>query len=326
MPSVLTDHHQQIDDLIRQHPDVSWMRNELLAPKTYFKIGGPADVYAEIGERQMLLKVVSYCQSHQIPLTFLGGGSNVIISDQGIRGVVLRWVGDSVQKIEDEQGTPVLYAEAGVKTALLVSQSVSQGFAGLEYFLGVPGTLGGAIYNNAHYMQDLIGEHVLAVEVIGKDSRLEWISQQACDFAYEKSRFQKTGELIVSVKFSLSPGNESESKAKIAEATRYRALTQPLGIPSSGCIFQNVPNTPQLSKRFPDFADKEFVPGGYIIDQAGLKGLREGDIEVSEKHAAWLINRGSGSAKQVKRIIQKIKETVSKKYGVTLKEEVFFLK
>ncbi|MFZ1721197.1 MAG: UDP-N-acetylmuramate dehydrogenase [Microgenomates group bacterium] len=326
MQSVLPELQEKIEALIVHNPNITWKRNELLGPKSYFKIGGAADVFAEISLRDQLLAAVTFCHLHQIPITYLGGASNVVIDDAGVRGVVIKWTGEDAGVVENGKKSKLFFAEAGIKTATLVSKSVTLGFTGLEYFLGVPGTLGGAIYNNAHYMQDLIGEHVESVEVLGASNTFEWISKDNCAFAYEKSRFQSSKEVIVSVRFSLKSGEEALSKSKIADATRYRASTQPLGIPSSGCIFQNVPNTPELQSKFPKFADKKFVPAGFIIDRAGLKGLRVGDIEVSEKHAAWLINKGTGTADQVSKIIQKIKESVQEKYGVSLTEEVFYLR
>jgi UDP-N-acetylmuramate dehydrogenase len=190
----------------------------------------------------------------------------------------------------------------------------------------VPGTLGGAVYNNAHYLSDLISEHINRVLVIDRQGQEKWLSKAECDFKYDYSRFQKTKEIILAAEFSLSLGNPQESQARIREATLYRAQTQPLGMPSSGCIFQNVPNDPNLQKLFPQFAERSHVPGGFLIDQAGLKGERVGDVEVSQKHAAFFVNHGTGTSEQVEELVTKVKQRVKAKYGVELHEEVFYLR
>lgn len=307
--------------LSENFPEEAFEFNKILSPLTYFKIGGPAEIFLEITTINQFKKILEFVDRCHIKLTILGGSSNVIISDSGIPGLVVTIKANSVAKNSDAN----VEAEAGIKTALLVSQTIQMGYTGLEYFLGVPGTLGGAVFNNAHYLNQLIDEHISEVLVIDHAGKETWLDHTQCDFRYEHSRFQKTKEIIWKVKFSLKPGSVDESRAMIKEATEYRAKTQPLGIPSSGCIFQNVPNTDELKKLFPNFSDEKFVPGGFIIDQAGLKGLSNGDIEVSEKHAAWMINKGHGTSSQVKSLISEVKERVKDKFGINLEEEVFFL-
>lgn len=291
-----------------------------LAPLTYFKIGGPAEVYIELSQRQDIISLVSFCYQEHIPLTLLSGASNVIVADEGIAGVVLRMTNDQV--VVD--GTTVT-AGAGIKTALLVRATVDNKLTGLEYFLGVPGHLGGAVYNNAHYLHHLIGDHITRVEIIDSTGNPRWLSHDECDFGYDHSRFHRTKELILTVEFSLQPGTTEASNDLIRQATLYRAQTQPLGEPSSGCIFQNAPMTPDLAERFPEYKDRTHIGGGFLIDQAGLKGAREGGIEVSHKHAAFFVNKGEGTAAEVKKLVARVQETVKEKFGVTLKPEVFFL-
>lgn len=174
-------------------------------------------------------------------------------------------------------------------------------------------------------MEHLISEYIHEVEAIDAKGTVIRYPIEACQFAYEKSRFQKSNEVILRVMFQLPKGSKIKSNELIAEAIRYRAATQPLGIPSSGCIFQNHPNSDRLRKLFPKFANAMFVPAGYIIDQAGLKGLQYGGVKVSDKHAAWLLNENGGSAKDVRTIIKIIKETVQKKYDILLHEEIFYV-
>lgn len=312
--------------LQRRFPEWEWHFSYPLGPVTYFKIGGPAEAYIELQDSHSIQELVAFCHQEKIRLTVLGGASNVIVADEGVSGVVLHLTNAQTQKGETLPNGRVLFtAGAGTKMAALVSQAVAQGLAGLEYFLGVPGTLGGAIYNNSHYLTHLIGEYVHRVQVINQNQELVWLSQEECQFAYDRSRFQTTKEVIIQVEFALPTGDKAASMALIKEATEYRAQTQPLNLPSSGCIFQNVPNTPQLQERFPQFADKPRVSGGFLIDQAGLKGEKEGTVEVSHKHAAFIVNHGGGTARDVKNLINRVKASVNEKFGVELHEEVFYL-
>lgn len=311
--------------LTNAFPNETFIAEYLLAPRTYAKIGGPAEVFFSTNNKQTLTQVVAFCHQTAIPVTILGGGSNVIVADQGIQGLVCSFTGAAVTTQETTSEHTIIHVESGCKTALLVSQTVALGLTGLEYFLGVPGTVGGAVYNNAHYLNDLIGEHIVQVEIISSTGELTWITQEECAFAYDYSRFHQTKEYIVTVAFALKPGELVDSRAKIRQATQYRAQTQPLGIPSSGCMFKNTPNTEKLKQLFPQFADKPFVPTGFLIDQAGLKGTRVGGIEVSQKHAAWLINTDKGSAQDIKELVAKIKTTIQAAYGVELQEEIVYL-
>ena len=307
-------------------PNVSAQFNYPLAPITYFKIGGPAEIFVEADSKELIQSIQEFCASESVPFTLLGGASNVIVADKGLLGVVLKI---NMSRVIDTGATSddlhLVHAEAGVRTALLVSQTVQMGYTGLEYFLGVPGTLGGAVYNNAHYLQDLIGQHIRRVEILDETCQFRWLAQEECEFGYDSSRFHHTRETIVTVEFALSQGDPQVSKDLIRKATQYRAQTQPLGIASSGCIFQNTPNTPDLKTRFPEMSDRAFVPGGFLIDQAGLKGTKIGGVEVSSKHAAWMINNGTGTAQDVKELIKLVKQTVYEKFGVELQEEVFYL-
>lgn len=301
--------------------------DEPLAPLTYFKIGGPAEVLITASSVEQVQTIVKCCQTHEISLTILGGASNVIIADEGLPGIILRLQLDEVSDTGEiiANDLHLVQAGAGTKMALLVSHTVALGYTGLEYFLGIPGTLGGAVYNNGHYLSGLIGEHIHRVQVVTPNGELRWVNHQDCQFAYEQSRFQTSREVIVLVEFALQRGDKEVSQTKIREATQYRAQTQPLGIPSSGCVFQNVPNNPSLQTRFPEMRDQQFVPGGFLIDQADLKGTRIGGVEVSTKHAAWFINTGQGTARDVQALIALVKKTVKDKFGVELHEEVFYL-
>ena len=313
------------EKLRRAFPSLGFKSNFSMSKITYFKVGGPAEVFVEVDKERDLIELVKFCRRESLPLTILGGASNVIVADEGVRGLVLRYTNDSVEVLKKEGEFTFVEASSGMKMSLLVSKVVELGLTGLEYFLGVPGLLGGAVYNNAHYLSDLIGEHIESVKVLDKDGQVLWLSHEECDFAYDNSRFQDSGEIILKVRFKLKSGNKEVSQNLIKKATQYRAKTQPLGMPSSGCIFQNVPNNSYLKELFSQFSDKDFVPGGFLIDQAGLKGEKEGDVEVSEKHAAFFVNNGDGTSHDLRKLISKVKRRVKEKFGVELEEEVFHL-
>lgn len=301
--------------------------DHVLAPHTYFKIGGAAAVFIQPTSQDELIELVRFCQKENLSVRILGGASNVIVQDEPIEQVIIQPQHHQFTITDQLTATDktVVAVESGLRTALLVKKTVDAGLQGLEYFLGVPGTIGGAVYNNAHYLQDLIGDHVYQVKILDQKGQIVWLSHAECQFAYDQSRFHHTHEVILEIRFALAAGNQNDSLLKIKQATQYRATTQPLGLPSSGCIFRNVPNNENLSQLFPQYADKKFVPAGFLIDQAGLKGKSEGDIEVSHKHAAFMINKGHGTAQQVKQLITQVQHTVKTKFGVKLEEEVFYV-
>jgi UDP-N-acetylmuramate dehydrogenase len=315
----------QIQKIITEKfADLQPMHDFVLAPLTYMKIGGPAEVFLELKTRASIVDVVQFCTSQKIPMTVFGGASNVIIDDAGLKGVVLCIANDEYEiSAEDAH---VVRAGAGMKTAIFVRKTIDDGLQGLEYFLGVPGKLGGAIYNNAHYMSNLIGEYVTRVEVIQENGKIVWLEKEACHFAYDYSLFHENRDILLSVEFRLTDGEKNLSLQLIKEATEYRAQTQPLGEPSSGCYFRNSPNTPELQKLLPQFAEKKEVPSSYLIDHAGLKGTKVGGVSVSKKHAAFFVNDGKGSSEDVKELAEVVKQRVFAEYGVQLREEVFFLK
>jgi UDP-N-acetylmuramate dehydrogenase len=296
-----------------------------LAPLTYFKIGGAAEVFLDITQKEDAVKLLDFCTQQQLKVTLLAGASNVIVADEGIPGVVIRLSNENYETLPPEGEKRKVRLGAGFKTALAVRKTMDEGLAGLEYFLGVPGRLGGAVYNNAHYLSHLVGEFISAVEVWSHSKGVQWLPHDQCEFGYDSSRFQTSGEVILSIEFILPPGTKEESLRLIREATEYRAKTQPLGEPSSGCYFQNTPNTPELQQQFPQFAAKRELPAGFLIDQAGLKGEKVGGISVSHKHASFLVNDGTGNSHQVLELAEKIRTKVHQLYKVELKEEVFFL-
>jgi UDP-N-acetylmuramate dehydrogenase len=298
-----------------------------LSERSYFKIGGRAEVFYSVTDERILQQLTTFCAAEQIRCTILGGGSNVIIADAGLEGLVLHIDLQGLDFLAEDEQHLRLRVAAGVKTAVLVAKAASRGGAGLEGFIGVPGTVGGAIYNNAHYLNDLIADHIESVHAFdSRSSQVVELSKAECNFAYEHSNFQEQKHLVIlSAVFDLPKGDPITIKERIRESKERRERKQPLNMPSCGCVFQNPPNTEQLKQLFPQFVDFEFIPAGFLIQEAGLKGTRVGGIEVSDKHAAFFVNTGAGKASDVKELVSLVKARVKERFGVELKEEVFYL-
>lgn len=307
--------------------DIEYLFDFPLAEKSYFKIGGKAEIYYEAKTSEDAEEVLAFAFEKNIPVTPLGGASNVLISEDGIPGLVIHLAFTNFSILEEDSEKARIRAEVGMKTNQLVARVAQFSLTGLEGFIGVPGTLGGAIYNNAHYLNFLISDYIESVEVFNAKTKEKKIfTKEDCQFAYEKSIFQSHKELFIfSAIFDLKKADKNLIREQMREAQERRQRTQPLDIPSSGCFFQNPQNTTELQKLFPQFAQAKFIPAGFLIDQAGLKGLRQGDIQISPKHASFLVNLGEGKEADVKILVKKIKKTVQEKFGVDLEEEVFYL-
>lgn len=327
------------DQLHERFPELSWQQEVPLAPFTYMKIGGPAEVLWEAKVLEEFVQVVAFCRANDLPLTILGGASNVLIADEGLRGLTILNRCADITLFDDRSEFPVealpvlervvfsdsiraVMAEAGTKTAALVGATTARELTGLEPFLGVPGTIGGAIYNNSHYTEELIGQYIVAVEVLDELGDRHWLSQEECHFAYDFSRFHDSQEVILRAIFQLQPGSKDLIQEKLKITTVKRATTQPLGTANSGCMFQNAPLTPEQSTHF---GGKERLPAGWLIDQTGLKGLRVGKAVVSEMHANFIINEGGASSDEIEELIGQVQQKVKEKFGIELQREVFFL-
>ncbi len=300
--------------LSQEFPQLSFLKNEPLSRHTYFKIGGPAEVFTIVKQKQDLQDLVSFCRKQHIPLMILGGASNVLVSDNTIPGLVIKNMTSDIAIHSQSDQKAEVTADSGVITNMLVRKTIDEGLEGLEYFLGVPGTIGGAVYNNSHFMTQLIGDHVKEVTVVDMVGDVKTYTQQELHFAYDYSILHETKDIILSITFQLQQGDKNTLEERAKHATHKRASTQPLGIPSSGCMFQNAV-----------FPDGKRVSAGYLIDQAGLKGMRVGDAMVSDKHANFIVNLGSATAADVDELARKVQKTIKEKFGVELKREVFSL-
>jgi UDP-N-acetylmuramate dehydrogenase len=286
-----------------------------LAPLTTFKVGGPADWLIDAAGADDVRRALVMARRLGLPVTLLGGGSNVLVADAGIRGIVVRVHGGNVQQV----APGLVRADAGVTINGLVRWTINHGLAGLEAWAGTPGTVGGAVHGNAHFQGRNIGELIERVIVAGADGAIHELRTAEMDFGYDTSRLQRTGEKALSADFRVGAGDPAALRAVARASLAYRKRTQPLETPSAGCIFQN-PNP--ATDRLPDGVP---ASAGALVDRAGLKGAREGRAQVSTTHANFIVNQGGASARDIRRLIERCKQAVRERFGVELREEIVYL-
>jgi UDP-N-acetylmuramate dehydrogenase len=285
-----------------------------LASLTTFKVGGAADWLVTAATADEIRRVVCAAADAGIAVSVLGGGSNVLVADAGVRGIVLRIHGGSVREVDNRH----VRADAGVTINGLVRWTIGRGLAGLEAWAGTPGTVGGAVRGNAHFRGRLIGELIERVELIAPSGLLATLSGTGMEFGYDDSRVQRTGEVVVSADFQVVHGEASALRAIARESLAYRKRTQPLETPSAGCIFQNPdPRRDPIPEGVPASA-------GALVDRAGLKGAREGGAAVSPTHANFIVNSGGATAADIRRLIERCREAVREQFGVALRDEVVY--
>jgi UDP-N-acetylmuramate dehydrogenase len=291
------------------------LRDAPLAPYTTFKVGGPADWLVHARNAAEIRAVVTAARDADAAVTVLGGGSNVLIADAGIRGVVIRVHGGDLTSVSDE----TIRADAGLTINGLVRWTINRGIAGLEAWAGTPGTVGGAIHGNAHFKGRMIGELVESVEVATREGELRRLDVRDMEFGYDRSRLQRTHEIVVTADFRVGRGDITALRTVARESLAYRKRTQPLESASAGCIFQNP--DPALD-RVPDG-----IPwsAGALVDRAGLKGSREGRARVSPTHGNFIVNEGHASATEIRELIERCRCAVQEAFGVALRDEIVYL-
>jgi UDP-N-acetylmuramate dehydrogenase len=298
-------------------------RHALLAPLTTFKVGGAADWLVQAQNASDVRHACAVALAYEVPVRVLGGGSNVLVADGGVRGIVVWMHGGEARLIDSDR----VRADAGMTINGLVRWTVSRGYAGLEAWAGTPGTVGGAIFGNAHFEGCNIGDLVDAVELLetvagtfaGKVPATVRVPAADLQFGYDSSRLQRTGEIVISADFLVQRGDPAALRAIARKSLAFRKRTQPLEFPSAGCIFQN-----------PDPRRDDLPPGippsaGALIDRAGLKGAREGGARVSPAHANFIVNEGGATAADVRTLIERCRDTVRRRFGVELRDEIVLL-
>lgn len=279
-------------------------KNEPLSRHSSFKVGGPADWFYELKKLEELPRLIKKARAQKIPYFVLGSGSNVLFSDEGFRGLVIK-----ITAAQIEVKGNFLKAEAGAKMAEVIKKMGGFNLGGLEEFAGLPGTIGGAVAGNAGCFGKEIGSLVKKARIFRPEKPAAApfeVDQSYFDFGYRTSRLKKTGEILLEVTFELTRGSQKESQKKFQEFLKKRREKQPAGL-SAGSFFKNPPG--------PHSA-------GYLIEQAGGKGLRIGDAQVSEKHTNFILNKGKATARDILTLAAKVKEKVNQKFGIELEEEV----
>ncbi len=292
-------------------------REEPLAGHTTFRIGGNADWLVDARKQEDLTGLLAVARQFGLPVTMLGGGSNVLVADDGVRGIVVRARYAAISEV----APGVVRASAGVSINGLVRWTIHRGLAGLEAWAGTPGTVGGAIHGNAHFRNQPIGNLVTHIGLIPRNGAsapdgIVRTPRDAMEFGYDRSRVQRTGELVAWAEFAVSPAPPERLREAARESLRFRKRTQPLAQPSAGCIFQNPDATAG------DLPDHLPTTAGALIDGAGLKGCAIGRARVSDTHANFIVTRAGAKARDVRDLILRVQHVVAERYGVALRPEV----
>lgn len=273
-----------------------------LARKGFWRMGGPADLWVEVGSRAQLLGLMGL----GLPVTVVGNGSNLLVSDAGIRGVAARLTGELRESMfYEEDGVTLVTAGGGLLNAVLLRRVDERGLGGLASLAGVPGTVGGAIRLNAGTALGEIGERVLRVELALPSGLSQTLQAEDLGFRYRHARLPE-GAIVISATLRLSAEGVEEERALVQHHLLRRKATQPLDLPSCGSVFKNPPG---------DHA-------GRLIEAAGLKGTRIGDAQISEKHANFIVNLGQARAEDAAKLIELAMSTVRARFGVELEPEV----
>ncbi|MGV8905489.1 MAG: UDP-N-acetylmuramate dehydrogenase [Acetobacterium sp.] len=280
-------------------------RNAPMKDYTSFKVGGPVDILLMPHTKQEVAEALSICRDTDFPLYIMGNGSNLLVQDGGVRGIVLQ---TKALKMVDVDGE-ILMAEPGISLRDLANIALKENLAGLEFASGIPGTLGGAVTMNAGAYDGEMKNVVKSIEVITEDGSLQTIPVDACDFGYRKSVLQKYGWLLIGINLSLSKGDYQDIQNKMLDFNARRQEKQPLEYPSAGSTFRR----------------PEGYYAGKLVQDAGFSGYSIGGAQVSEKHSGFVINKGDATAADILELIATIQTGVLEKFGVALQTEVIVI-
>ncbi len=288
----------------RQLTDVV-LRNEPLSNHTSYRIGGPADYFTAVKSPEQLRGWVKLAREQDRPFLVIGRGTNLLVADQGFRGVVIE---NRCQDFTLDSKSQTLHSEAGAPLALLARTSAKSGSQGLEWAVGIPGTVGGAIVNNAGAYDGAIADSLFRVTILDQQGELQELPSEELRLSYRTSRFrepQSQGEVILSADLLLSAESPELLGDRVARYDALRRAAQPRE-PSAGSVFRNPPG----------------LSAAQLIEQAGLKNTRIGDAQVSSKHANYIVNLRSAKATDVLQLINVVKEEVHQRYDLELELEI----
>ena len=294
---------KELKDLISKESTIKI--KEDMSKHTSFRVGGPADIFIIAKSEEDIRTVLDYTNTQNIPLTIIGNGSNLLVKDGGVRGVVLK-IGTEGLNIEKKDNEYLITVGAGVKNGFLAQKLLIEEIEGFEFASGIPGTIGGAIRMNAgahgSEMKDIVHE----TKCMDKEGNIRILSNDEQEFAYRNSIFSSNRYIILSTKLKLKKGIYRKIKSKMDEYSNWRNEHQPLEYPSAGSTF----------KRGNDFITAK------LIDECGLKGYKIGGAEVSTKHAGFILNKGNAKAKDILNLVKYISDKVYEKFGKKIELEV----
>ncbi len=282
--------------------------DEDMKKHTTFKIGGPADIMVSPKDESELQEIVGFSRKENIPFLIMGNGSNMLVRDKGVRGIVIK-LNDNFDDIKIDRDRGVIIAKSGTLLSRLSRAARDASLKGLEFALGIPGTLGGAITMNAGAYGGEMKDVVKRVKVLDTKGNIENLNLTELELGYRTSRVKKEGLIVLEVEMHLEQGIEEEISALMKDYTQRRTSKQPLEWPSGGSTFKR----------------PEGYYAGKLIDDSGLRGIRYKDAQVSEKHCGFIINRGNASCEDILQLIGTVRKVVKDKYNVELEREIMII-
>lgn len=284
--------------------------DEPMSKYSSFRVGGPADLLLNVDSVAKLQAILEVNKELKLPITVIGNGTNILVKDKGIRGIVIRYVAKGISKATMDNDTYAITVDAGLPNAALANELLKDSLTGFEFAASIPGTIGGAIYMNAGAFGGEMENIVSEVTFLDLDDLAIYKSDgDDCDFSYRHSKFENMNTVILSATMVFSKGNKEEIKRTMDAYLQKRLETQPYDKPNAGSTF----------KRGDGFIT------AMLIDEAGLKGYKIGGAQVSEKHAGFIVNTGNATAKDILDLIKYVQKTIMEKYGKAIEPEVRIL-
>lgn len=301
-----------------------------LADYTTFKIGGMCEHFFEVSVLEELQYAIFYANKNNLPYIVLGGGSNVLFDDAGYKGVVIK-----LNMKEFSINDCILKTQAGAKMSEVVICAVENGYSGIEWASGLPGSMGGAVRGNAGAFGGCVADNVIKVTYLDEKEKIRTIGASKCGFGYRDSMFKHIRRFVIlEAEFMLNKDKTAEElKSKFEKYVNYRNTNHPLDYPSAGSVFKNIEDKKEVSlclkinPRMNEFLKKwqGKISSAYIIEDCNLKGVRIGGARISEKHANFIVNENNALSDDVKKLIKTVIEKVREKYGITLKPEIMII-
>ena len=277
-----------------------------LAPLTYHKVGGNAAILIEAGNTEDLITLKMNLDEAGLGWKLVGGGANLLVSDDGFDGIILKLYGSFTEVKVDAENISI-WCGSAVPLSTLVREGCVIGMKGIERLAGIPGSVGGAIYMNAGTYREYMGGLTESVDILTEENTVKTLANNDCEFSYRTSRFQKTGEIILGCSVKSEKAYPEKVKAEIEKRLARRKETQPVEIPSCGCVFRN---------------PEDEISAGFLIQEAGLKGVIKGGAMISGKHANFIVNTGNATASDILYLTALARKKVRELFGVTLRTEV----